>query len=283
MREKIEHVVFLAIAALSILIPIADWIGALDRVPFIADKLGTCTLLMVGLIAMYLISERRQKLDRIERLLEAGTSNIEQLIEATTRDVIRSLSGVRVRRFEQNEELYDYVTQRLKQARKSVDDLTWGITEEERTPAAKAALDRYVATMIATIQGKKRLIYREVMSFAPVGHVERARGMLNLNLWNYSLRYYDGEISTPVLAFIIIDGEEVIISSYRAPYLPSAHEIRLATTHPDIVALFRDYYDTIWVGAQVLKDAATSFPEKLAAIEKRLKSVPALEREDHSS
>ena len=259
MRERFEQVVFVAIAVLSIVIPIADWIGALEQVDFIASRIGTGTLLMVGIVALYLITERRQKLDKIEGLVLSGTD-----------DVVRSLRGVRVRRFEQNEELYDYVTQRLNQARKSVDDLTWGVTEEERTPASKAALDRYVEAMASVIRDKKRLTYREVMSFPPTAHLKRARHMLGLELWNYSLRFYEGETAIPLLAFIIIDAEEVILSSYRGPHRSSVNEIRLATTHPDIVAMFSDYYETIWMSAEKLKDAGTSFPEKLDAIERRL-------------
>ncbi len=53
---------------------------------------------------------------------------------------------------------------------------------------------------------------------------------------------------------MIVDSEEVIIGFYRAPYLPTERERRIAIKHPKIVAIFQDYFDTIWKGAMTLKE-----------------------------
>lgn len=169
-------------------------------------------------------------------------------------------SKVDVKVIKSAEELYKYVKKRIEQARERVDDLTWGpITAELITPADNQALNEYIET-ISMICRKGTISYREVMSFTPIKSIDvrvsRAERMLKQNLFGYHLRYYEypaGGIP-PLLSFLIVDSEEVIVALYRYPYLPITGEIRLAIRHPDIVKLFQDYYDTIWHGAKVLKE-----------------------------
>lgn len=254
--------VFIAVAILSILIAVLHWLGALKSDSQIGEEIPAITLLTVGLIAAYLINERRNKLDRIEHLLITGA-----------KDLVRSLNGVSVKRLGSSKDVYEYVIKRMSTAKHSIDDLTWGSAEEERTPASQAALDRYLASIGEVCLKNQDLAYREVMSFPPAAHLARAKAMLDRKIGNYSLRYYRLAQQMPMVAFMLIDGSEVIVSFYRAPALPSAGEIRFATTHPDIVAFFQDYYETIWKTAEVLQEGSLAHPQKLQTIDDFLRSV----------
>jgi hypothetical protein len=263
MREKIEQAVFGLIAILGVLISILDLLGLFENVPFLANKITTITLLAVGLVMGYLTLERRSKLDNIEHLIVNGTEQ-----------VIRSLKGVDVQRFVDTQEMYRYVVKRMQEAKRTIDDLTWGPAERGTTQAAEEAVEKYVQT-ISVVCSKKTIAYREVMSFSVYdrfNHLQRAKTMLDKNLVGYRLRYYEfaKEGLPPLLLFMVIDSEEVILASCRAPFLPSEREIQLAIKHPDIVKLFQDYYDTIWQGAKVLKEGDRVEYATLEEIRKRL-------------
>ncbi len=174
MEAKIERIVFGIIAIFSILISIADWLGLLDNVPFLAGRVPALTLLVVGFIAGYLVLERRSKLDRIEQLSVDGVER-----------VINSLGGVEAREFANTQELYEYVIKRMNEAKKTIDDTTWGSAERTRTPASRKVHAKYVEA-ISTVCAKGRsIVYREVMSFPPIEHLDRAESMLAKNLYNY--------------------------------------------------------------------------------------------------
>lgn len=189
---------------------------------------------------------------------------------------------VEVKVIKSAEELYKYVKKRIEQARERVDDLTWGpVVSELATPADKQAFNEYIET-IGMICRKGTISYREVMSFPPITYIDlrvsRAEKMLKQNLFGYHLRYYEypAERIPPLLSFLIIDSEEVIVALYRYPYLPITGETRLAIRNPDIVKLFQDYYETIWHGAKVLKEGDRTEWDVFESIKERLglKSLP---------
>jgi hypothetical protein len=216
--------------------------------------------LALGLERYFRFRQINRPLDSIRHLVTEGPER-----------VIRSLDGVDVRRFADTRELFEYVVKQMRGAERTIDDLTMGVSEPEITPAARKAYEKYVET-IATVCSKGTIAYREVMSFPPIAHLERAESMLRKNLFGYRLRYYEftQKDLPPGLMFMVVDTEEVVLAFYRAPYLPAQREIRLAIKHPDIVRLFQDYYDTIWHGAKVLKEGDKVEYSVLEEIRKRL-------------
>jgi hypothetical protein len=261
MEQKIEQIVFSIVAVFSILISTADWLGLLDNVPFLIGRIPTLTLLVLGLLAGYLVLERRNKLDRIEQLSVDGIER-----------VIKALGGVDVREFTNTQELYEYVVKRMHEAKKSIDDTTWGSAERTRTPASKKAHQKYVEAISTVCTKGRSIVYREVMSFPPIEHLDRAESMLAKSLYNYNLKYYmyERESLPPLFSFMIVDSEEVIIGFYRAPYLPTERERRLAIKHPKVVAIFQDYFDTIWKGAKTLKEGDKTDYTTLQSLKARL-------------
>jgi hypothetical protein len=262
MQKRFEQVILILTGLLSVLIAILDW---LDWLPQDAVRIPNLTLLAVGLVAAHLVLERRSKLDNIEHLVIDGTERI-----------IRSLEGVDIERFANDRELFEYMAKRILEAENCVDDLTFGFKQPLITPASQKARDNYLKAIAHASSRREKIIsYREVMSFPALVHIPRATSMLQQNLPGYRLRYYEfAQTHLPaLLSFMIVDSEELILAFYRAPYLPSEREILLAIRHPEIVQLFQDYYDAIWVGARTLKEGDKTELALLQEIEERVKRM----------
>ena len=71
MREKIEQLVLLSTAILSIVLSVADIFGLLDKITWLSANIPSITLALLGTIAVYLVLERRGKLDEIQKSLDS--------------------------------------------------------------------------------------------------------------------------------------------------------------------------------------------------------------------
>jgi len=259
MQEKVEEFILGLVAIFSIIISSLDWFKWL---PLPTGTVSSLTLLGIGLVAGYLVLERRNKLERIEQLVTQGFDK-----------TILSISGGRVEIFKDSQQLYEYVARRMTEAKRSVDDLTWGVIQPtHRTEAEERAFQKYIRAIVATAS-RKEIRYREVMTFPGGERIRQAEEILARNIYGYQLRYYDIEhkAAPPLLQFMVIDSEEVILASHRGITLPIENEPLVATRHPEIVHYFQDYYDAIWQGAKIIKDAGKPpNGEILKTIKKRL-------------
>lgn len=215
----------------------------------------------------------------LDSLFEKWWPGLEESINAELKKARRrrkvSVRGAEAfRSFPDTQQLYEYVTKRILEAKRTVDDLTWGYAEEERTPASQKAFEQYLLTISTVCSKSNAISYREIMSFPPKDHIKRAESMLSKKAFSYRLRYYLLSQEMPLLTFMLIDSEEVIFAFYRAPFLPAEREVRLATKEPVIVNLFQDYYDTIWQGANILKEGNKTELGKLKSIKKWLTDIP---------
>lgn len=253
MKRKIEvdDILLSLIGLSSIVIAVLDFWDLDSAVPFLSGKLPTLSLLVLGMIASYLVFERKSKLDKIETLLSNGFDT-----------TMFSLQGGPIKLFADSGELYDYLAQQILKAQKSVDDLTWGdLTSTVKTKQQDLAFTKYLNAIRKTLNNKS-IQYREVMSFPSEGklrdeRIARAEQMLSNQYFNYELGYYDFEHkgSPPLIQFLIIDGKEAIVAFYRGKTMPLEGTLHFSTFHPLIVQFFRDYYDAIWSGSLILKRA----------------------------
>jgi transcriptional regulator with XRE-family HTH domain len=152
--------------------------------------------------------------------------------------------------------LYAYVAERLDAVQESVWDLTWGIDRPSATVAHENAYARYIAKIPELCA--RDVEYREIMTFHndPGHFLLRAEEMLSLQLTSYSLGYYDINLlnTPPLLTFIIFDRNEVLASNYEWPNTRSSGEYWLSIRHPDLIDLFRDYYERLWHAAKPIKE-----------------------------
>ena len=168
-------------------------------------------------------------------------------------------------------ELLDYNTERTKGSQRTIEAVTWGTDNPDfTTTEAVSADDLNSAIENSCRRGVK---YRHVMAFNHRYYLDRARRRLEMKLANYDLRYYDFDAYRvpPQMHFTIFDSTEITFAFYRWPSLMPKKEVRLATTNPDIVRLFSDYYEAIWQGARSINslesigdDSLITHSEKLS-------------------
>ncbi len=60
LKNKIEQISMYSLATISVLISITDFLGFLDAFPWLSQRISIMTLLAIGLIALYLVTQRGQ-------------------------------------------------------------------------------------------------------------------------------------------------------------------------------------------------------------------------------
>lgn len=154
-----------------------------------------------------------------------------------------TLSSPDIRGFVDMSSLYRYVIERIRSARTSIDDLTWGPDAVyDRTPEEKSLYKEYQETIKTATA-----FYREVMDISGT-HRERARDVLSAQLGNHHLkRPGDRSADLPLLSFMVFDSSEVVFL-YRPPDKKTSDNqcIGIAITEPQVVDVFKTYFVNIW-------------------------------------
>jgi hypothetical protein len=256
-RNRFELFLLGATAVISAGVSLLDFLGLLDELPWLADRIPTLTLLATGLVAGYLVLERRNYLEDKQNETIARITQLESAVLDSTTTVINSLSGLEMRAFKTSQDAANHVNRRLLQARYQVDDLSWSPALNFGYQLENAVtLDDTYAERVKNITTK--IPYREVFVFNRPGRIEKLKRRIEENSPGYSCSYYS-ETNIPPLQFMIIDNEEVII-------LSDQFLTKLAIKHPDLVKLFKEYYDEIWKNATPIKIGTKVNEEKLRII-----------------
>ena len=148
----------------------------------------------------------------------------------------------------------EYLEQRLRAARHSVEERRSGFDALCLAPEEAQAYQACARTILELC--RRRVVYRglavtrdqHLSQNAATAHSERLR-TFNARALAPALRQ-----RLHLLDFVIIDGKEVILALHHHASLPTDREIRLAVRHPDLVALFRAYFDAAWATAHVIKE-----------------------------
>ena len=223
-------------------IGVAHFFGLLEPATvWFKDYSPILTVLLVSMVAIILntVSTRLYRLQNSFDSVSLST-RLQQL-----QNRLDAVNLPEIRQFNSPHDIYQYWTQRLQNAKRSVVDLTWGHYPPHYTVADKDALKTYINYIPEVC--RRDIRYREVMTFPNIERVTRAKHMLEHKIHNYHLRYYDlgDHIGTPpLMQFSVIDSEEVFIFFYRDPLSElGSDELRLAIRHPTIVKLFLDYFE----------------------------------------
>lgn len=240
------------------MITLLDFLGALESISWLDERIPTLTLLAVGLIASYIILERRSKLESIHDDLLRGVENLSKTQSDTARFVIDSLQGTEVRSFDSLADCLEYQNERVAAARVQIDDISWspewGMGHGLDTQEELDAEYREIITRIA-----QKIPFREVLIFNRPGRLEKLHKRIRDNWPGYSCAYYPEDTRIPLLQFMIVDNEEVII-------LSDAYPSNLAIRHPHIVKLFIDYFEDTWQRAQKLKYGKNIYWEEVERV-----------------
>ena len=261
LHENFRVIALLAFSLLALAIPV----GA--RLPGVRDWLADpnisaqACLVMVALLSIFLISERRD--------LKLRLSDISSAFEIRPQLLIASVNGVELRLFKDSTEQLRYVAERIESAKHSVCDLSW----VARRPRYRDRPDRIAAGKAyhaAIKEACKRIEYREIFIFNRMDRVEVMQTRLAEKAPLYSCRFFEDD-KIPRLQFLIVDKEEVILfGSYGEDV-----ESRCAIRQRDICGAFLHYYNEVWDAADVLKEGSFIDAKKKGDIVKRWRAVRA--------
>jgi hypothetical protein len=254
--ESIPYFILVGAGVVGGLIAFLDLIGRdLQGSPFDWLKQPLpLILLLVSTLSLSVGWERLFHLNRMNDRLAA----LEELVEGSQERVINALRGADTRSFERLDEFWTYAAKRVREAKKRVDDLSWGGRVQHLTKAEDKAFQKYLSA-VKTCCGRD-IPYKEIMSFSDPVHFSRADSLLSPGLSSYHLRYYDVRLDNTApapLPFMVVDGEEVIIALYyQSPGL-AAKEMLLAVKHPHVSKVFLAYHEAMFRKATWIKDGSS--------------------------
>lgn len=158
----------------------------------------------------------------------------------------------KVKAFRDVQEFLKYVIEKLEKAQKGIDDLSWISTigkSDDLEPIEQESKKYH--EMIK--QTARRIPYREVFIFNRRDRTRKAYSLLADNANGYSCGYYEPITNPPLLSFMVIDENEVLIlnSNDNSPCL--------AIQQPEVVEMFVKYYDDIWKRANKMKQGKDIF------------------------
>src|SRR5258706_13934204 len=120
MLDRIELIFAFGLAGASVLISLLDFAGLLQTIPFLNGHISALSLRVIGSAVGYLALERRSKLDKIEEVVIRGFEKTEDAVTKGFEQTLSSLSGGRVKIFEDMRDMWEYNARRIKEAQRSV-------------------------------------------------------------------------------------------------------------------------------------------------------------------
>lgn len=256
--NQVEIFLLGATAIISGVVVLLDFLGVLDAIPWLSERIPTLTLLATGLVAAYLVIERRSYLETLQDNTDDRMNNLEVAIQNSTRTIIESLDGVEFKKFDSESDFLNYIIKRMSQAKKTIDDLSWNSAINLRQELnVTQKLNQQYTEQVSKISKKKQ--YREVFIFNRPGRIKKLQRRLAENDPGYSCAYHQ-TTDIPLIQFMIIDDEEMIILSDQFRY--TYYSIR----HPDILKLYSKYYDEVWKSAVLLKRGTSIIHDEVEKI-----------------
>jgi hypothetical protein len=261
--SKTEILLLILTVLISSLVSLLDLFGLLDGIPWLSERIPT--MLTLGLLAGYILLERRTELQEISQKIHSLSENT----QTSAQHIIQSLNGVEVQSFQDMQSCLQYVNRKLRTAKLQVDDLSWTPLHSWRGDLQPVVAENLqYEERVKSIAGK--IPYREVFIFNKPHRENQLFQRLKENVPGYSCAYYPDIVSAPLLQFMIVDQEEVIVLTGSYSYI--------SFNHPTLVQLFVEYYEDIWRSAVKLKYGKNIYWDEVEKIIGREKKV-ALQRD----
>lgn len=235
LSEIQEHWIASLMIFLSVSVAILDFLGFLDSVPVIANRVPVLILLLLSTLTGYVAFVRTDADTKMHHDLLKRTAQINETIET-----IDSLKEIRVRSFKNFDECLNYANRQISQAKLRVYSVYWD-----------AELN-FGQQLTNGIQHREIFIIDDTNRDYYFRHL---RARLNGSTRTYSSAYFRTSTDT-TLQFLIIDTQEIIFLSNL-----SSHNI--AVRHPVIVQLFEHSYNEMWSKAIKLKQFDRVYADRI--------------------
>ena len=152
--------------------------------------------------------------------------------------IIPSLSGAKVVKFKNAEEMELYLSDKLKKAEEEVLDLTWkkststGFDTPKRVTSRKK-YDNSIKHISSNVK------YKEVFIFSHKSRIEKLKARIKENKAGYSCKYISEYCEIPRLQFVLIDNKEIVFAS-------SQYKELIAIENKELGALLSSYFFMVW-------------------------------------
>jgi hypothetical protein len=211
----------------------------LDRAPLALVVVGSVLLVIGAAGGLPIGSQPLQVIEDIWRIV-LGVVGCTLAFVGMVLLILEGKSKGKVRRFDRTEDAVRYILKRMREANKSICDLTW--EKPYKTPLTYTEMeqDDYLSVIKEV---SHRIRYREIIMFCGSEiRIKKVEQLVQKAGKHYQLAGYADlpKEAPPRRHFVIIDDEEVI-----------SHN--LAIKQPDIVDYYRQYYDALWVAATPIK------------------------------
>ncbi len=241
MKPNIEWKILIAITFVVVVLNLTGVVKGIAAMNWFNNN-STSIIMAILISLLYFIIRIYEKKQEIEHLL---TTKLDQSEKNLHSAIMNSLKAPFVRVFNTEEEFKEYYIERVSQAKKCIDDLTWShrISDKYQLKSIQAKekkLEKEIDRVASNI------IYREIFMFNVKERKEKLIHRLKENKEGYLCSYYEANTNLPRLQYVLIDGEEAIFTS-------NAFGTKFSISNPVVLELLQSYFDVAWENSLLLK------------------------------
>lgn len=112
-QNRVEILIISLIGAICVIIPILDFVNALDSMPWLSQRISTMTLLAVGAIALYFVSQHQKRMNEFSSALRENTNQIlaKLTVDETNQKILDVINDIWKEREADFEDLFKKVAE----------------------------------------------------------------------------------------------------------------------------------------------------------------------------
>lgn len=261
--DRLDLYVLWITAGFSVLISVLDFLGLLDEVPWLAQRIPTLMLLVGGIIVGYLAWERRKQFDALHHEVDEG---IERILSAV---------GGEVKIHRGRQQFLAYITECIASASDRIDatSLSPGRTrlhgqqpDDEIVSAYESAIEKAVRERAVRLRRVR--VVSTLERFEPIEQELTKFAGLPL----FSAVYLRPGSQMPVFNIMIVDDQVVIGGINKS----QSHEVMSITTkHPLLREIVIDYFNELWSKSISLNERSGQSDEILQDLRREM--MPGIE------
>jgi hypothetical protein len=252
-----DELLLVGMAGICFLTAIADFVGILHSVEFLSERIPGMILLFLSTMAIYMISEKRGKLNDIEMLTQSKANDILKELSGNYTSIFNLIKGENnVRLFEDSETMYEYLLERYKKVRTSIDMTHFGNkayrVRQDEILNYNANSKFYNLLKQIILDGKIRV--NRVVFVKTDDSLKWIKEMMEEFEDNPNLSigcYQNKESHIYLISLMIIDSEEVLMT-YGEKMLED-HRRTLSIKSPLAVKFFQEYFNCLLRDSIIVK------------------------------
>lgn len=217
------------------------------------DPVLTAILGLLCLLATSEMVESRKRLDRIQSTVDRQVAQILTLLPVAE-----------VRRFPDSESALTYLSRRAKDAGVSIDYASLDVVRSR----VRSAHKKWLRDRNDLIEGGETR-YRYLFRANAQRNVQVRKWLSNSVAGRFfTAGFSPRSLNAPMMVFVVLDNEEVFV---RSPYEVGEDEVYMSIRHPDVVALFSQWFNRLWASATKI-DPRLSYEQQVAELDRLLQT-----------